>query len=61
MATKTRNARRAAPKNLPKTMEVRTRNWAAVAAHLRSGAGGHQNKKHEGNRRACRGRVDHSE
>ncbi len=35
----------------------RSRNWGAVAAHFRTGAGAHVDRKKKQNKRACRGRV----
>ena len=35
----------------------RTRNWLAVRAHFKSGAGSHGDKKKQQNKKACRGRV----
>jgi hypothetical protein len=37
--------------------KAKTRNWLAVRAHLRSGAGKHPDKKKKANKNACRGRV----
>mgnify|MGYP003108570275 FL=1 len=34
-----------------------SRNWLAVRAHLRSGAGTHIDRKKQKSKRACRGRV----
>ena len=39
-----------------KRQQAKSRNWLAVRAHLRGGAGTHKNKKKEMNRRACRGK-----
>tara|TARA_Y100000034_G_scaffold121947_1_gene166832 strand:+ start:708 stop:848 length:141 start_codon:yes stop_codon:yes gene_type:complete len=33
------------------------RNWYAVHAHLRSGAGHHGDRKKEYSKRACRGKI----
>jgi len=33
------------------------RNWFAVAAHFKSGAGKHVDRKKRANKRACRGKV----
>ena len=33
------------------------RNWLAVHAHFKTGAGNHGSKKKEQNKKACRGRV----
>ena len=35
----------------------KTRNWGAVAAHFKTGAGSHGDKKKAANKKACRGRV----
>lgn len=35
----------------------RGRNWIAVQAHFRTGAGNHGDKRKEDSKRACRGRV----
>ena len=37
--------------------KAKTRNWLAVRAYLRSGAGKHPDKKKKANKNACRGRV----
>ena len=37
--------------------KIKTRNWLAVRAKLRSGAGKHPDKKKKANKNACRGRV----
>ena len=42
-------------KSQPQT--PKTRNWGAVAAHFKSGAGSHGDKKKKLNKNACRGRV----
>ena len=36
---------------------VKARNWIAVAAYLRSGAGKHKDKKKESSKQKCRGKV----
>ena len=36
---------------------VKPRNWLAVRAFLRNGAGSHGSKKKKLNKKACRGRV----
>jgi len=36
----------------------RHRNWLAVRAHFKTGAGSHGSKKAEANKKACRGRVN---
>ena len=40
-----------------KSKKPKERNWIAVAAHFRSGAGSHKDRKKEANRKACRGRF----
>ena len=35
----------------------KTRNWLAVNAFQRSGAGRHKDRKKAANKRACRGRI----
>lgn len=40
-----------------KKNEIKRRNWIAVAAHFRSGAGGHKDRKKAANKKACRGKV----
>ena len=37
--------------------KVKIRNWTAVAAFQRSGAGHHGDKKKEKSKKACRGKV----
>ncbi len=39
------------------TGERRVRNWLAVRAHFKSGAGSHGDKKKKNSKNACRGRV----
>ena len=34
-----------------------TRNWLAVQAHFKTGAGSHGDKKKANSKKACRGRV----
>ena len=46
----------AKPKNKNK-VEIKRRNWIAVAAHFRGGAGGHKDRKKAANKKACRGKV----
>ncbi len=48
-------AKRKNKKNKPS----KGRNWLAIHAHLRSGAGNHGDKRKERSRKACRGRVRH--
>jgi hypothetical protein len=48
----------------PKTKTVNdiqreTRNWLAVQAHFKTGAGSHGCKKKSDSKKACRGRVDY--
>ncbi len=40
-----------------KAQERRARNWLAVRAHFKTGAGSHGDKKKAINKKACRGRV----
>jgi len=44
-------------KNSSKAQERRVRNWLAVRAHFKSGAGSHGDKKKAASKNACRGRV----
>ena len=47
-------------KNKKKTSEAqerRVRNWLAVRAHFKTGAGSHGDKKKKNNKSACRGWV----
>ena len=37
-----------------KGKKIKERNWIAVAAHFRSGAGTHKDKKKESSKKACR-------
>ena len=37
--------------------QIKTRNWLAVNAFLRSGAGRHKDQKKAANKKACRGRI----
>ncbi len=39
-----------------KAQERRTRNWLAVRAHFKTGAGSHGDKKKKQNKNACRGK-----
>ncbi len=43
---------------MPKKKPIKTRNWLAVRAFLRSGAGKHPDKKKVINKKACRGKVN---
>jgi len=36
---------------------LKVRNWLAVHAHFRTGAGKHKDRKREASRKACRGPV----
>ena len=40
-----------------KNKTPKTRNWLAVHAHFKSGAGHHGDKKKEKSKKACRGKV----
>ncbi len=40
-----------------KIKKPKPRNWLAVRAHQRGGAGSHGDKKKKLNKKACRGRV----
>lgn len=44
-----------------KAQERRHRNWLAVRAHFRTGAGSHGDKKKADSKKACRGRVTSTE
>lgn len=44
-------------KNSSKAQERRARNWLAVSAHFKTGAGSHGCKKSKQNKNACRGKV----
>jgi hypothetical protein len=37
--------------------ERRVRNWLAVRAHFKTGAGSHGDKKKQSSKKACRGKV----
>ena len=43
-------------KNTSKAQERRARNWLAVHAFQRSGAGRHKDKKKAASKKACRGK-----
>ena len=45
------------PKTTKSMSAKKPRNWLAVHAHHRSGAGSHGDRRKENSRRACRGRV----
>ena len=40
-----------------KSKKIKVRNWIAVRAFQRTGAGFHKDKKKEASKKACRGRV----
>jgi hypothetical protein len=40
-----------------KTKKIKTRNWVAVAAHFKTGAGTHKDKKKEQSKNKCRGKI----
>ena len=40
-----------------KAQVTKPRNWLAVHAHFKTGAGGHGDKKKQANKSACRGKV----
>lgn len=44
-----------------KKKRVKVRNWIAVSAHFKSGAGSHKDKKKERNKKLCRGKSDEKE
>lgn len=44
-------------KSSSKAQERRMRNWLAVRAHFKTGAGSHGDKKKKLSKKACRGRV----
>jgi hypothetical protein len=48
-------------KNTSKAQERRARNWLAVRAFQRSGAGTHGSKKAKQNKNACRGKATQGE
>ncbi len=43
---------------MSKKKQAKVRNWLAVRAFLRSGAGKHPDKKKKANKKACRGKVN---
>jgi hypothetical protein len=43
-------------KKKAKSQTPKTRNWGAVAAHFKSGAGSHGDKKKKLSKNACRGK-----
>ena len=47
-----------AKKNSSKAQERRQRNWLAVRAHFKTGAGSHGDEKKKKNKNACRGKVE---
>lgn len=44
-------------KKTKKPRTPKTRNWGAVAAHFKTGAGSHGDKRKAASKKACRGRV----
>ena len=44
-------------KKIKKPKAPKIRNWTAVAAHFKTGAGSHGDKKKKNSKKACRGRV----
>jgi hypothetical protein len=44
-----------------KAQERRIRNWLAVRAHFKTGAGSHGDKKKKQNKQACRGNRNECE
>ena len=44
-------------KKIKKPRAPKIRNWTAVAAHYKTGAGSHGDKKKSNSKKACRGRV----
>ena len=44
-------------KNNKKAKVLKSRNWIAIAAHFRTGAGSHGNKKKARSKTACRGKI----
>ena len=57
MSKSKKNSRKNSRKNSSKAQERRVRNWLAVRAHFKSGAGSHGDKKKAASKTACRGRV----
>ena len=47
-------------KSSKKKKQPKERNWIAIHAFQRSGAGAHTDKKKKRNKRACRGKIKHS-
>lgn len=43
-----------------KKKEIKVRNWLAILAHFKTGAGSHKNKKKESLKKKCRGKVKDS-
>ena len=44
-------------KKKSKKKEIKKRNWLAVLAHFKTGAGSHKDKKKERSKKKCRGKV----
>ena len=44
-------------KKIKKQKAPKIRNWGAVAAHFKTGAGSHGDKKKAASKKACRGSV----
>jgi hypothetical protein len=42
-----------------KVKKLKPRNYAAIAAITKTGAGRHKDKKKEASKKACRRRIDH--
>ena len=40
-----------------RTKKIKYRNWMAVAAHFKTGAGKHKDKRKERSKKACRGKI----
>ena len=51
------NKKRDSPKSSKRGKQPKSRNWLAVHAFQRSGAGHHGDKKKKLNKRACRGKI----
>ena len=45
-------------KNKKKQNPPKNRNWLAVRAHFKSGAGSHGDKKKQKNKTLCRGKIN---
>ena len=48
-------------KEFKKEKKIKKRNWLAVLAHFKTGAGSHKDKKKERSKKKCRGKVKDSE